>query len=54
MPKQRFSVTYVSKTPDKRTQKTEVIAKDRNEAVAIVEARNNKVISAVYMGFVWD
>lgn len=54
MPKQRFSVTYVSNTPDKRTKKTEVIAKDRNEAVRMIEARNNKVISAVYMGFVWD
>lgn len=46
--KSEFEVFYVSNGMNKTSQKTKVIAKDRDEAKKLVEARGNKVSAVVF------
>ncbi len=52
--KEKFEVTYISNGLDKTTKTTTVIAANRNEAKAMVEARNNRVIAVVFQKAVYD
>jgi hypothetical protein len=46
----KFEVIYISNGGNKTTQKTYVIAHDKDEAKRIIELRDNKVIAVVYIG----
>lgn len=52
--REEFVVTYVSNSFDKTTKTVRVIAANRNEAKAKVEAGNNKVSAVVFQKAVYD
>jgi len=46
--KQEFEVVYVSNGPNKTTQRTTVVANDKNEAERMIKDQGNRVVGVIF------